>query len=104
MSRFRPVSIRRVENALAIEWDDGLRGTISFQRLRDNCPCASCNEKRQQPPNPLRVLTDAELRSGPLRPIAMPSRGSYAYQVIWSDGHDTGIYTLELLRKLCETA
>jgi DUF971 family protein len=102
--RCRPVSIRRVEDELLIEWDDGYRGRIGFQKLRDACPCASCNEKRQQPPNPFRILSDAELRAGPLRPLAMPSRGSYAYQVVWSDGHDTGIYTLEMLRKLCDPA
>lgn len=100
----RPVAIRRVEDSLVIEWDDGFRGRIEFSRLREACPCASCREKRQQPPDPFRILSEAELRSGPLRPLAMPSRGAYAYQIVWSDGHDTGIYPLELLRKLCEPA
>lgn len=27
--------------------------------------------------------------------------GSYAVQLRWQDGHDTGIYTFELLRRLC---
>jgi DUF971 family protein len=27
--------------------------------------------------------------------------GNYALQFRWSDGHDTGIYTFEYLRKLC---
>jgi DUF971 family protein len=30
--------------------------------------------------------------------------GNYAYKIIWNDGHDTGIYTLENLRALCECA
>ena len=30
--------------------------------------------------------------------------GYYAYKVTWDDGHDTGIYTIEILRELCETA
>ena len=26
--------------------------------------------------------------------------GNYALKILWSDGHDTGLYTWELLRKL----
>jgi len=26
--------------------------------------------------------------------------GNYAYRILFSDGHDTGIFTLELLREL----
>jgi DUF971 family protein len=28
--------------------------------------------------------------------------GYYAYTIAWSDGHNTGIYTFDLLRSLCE--
>jgi DUF971 family protein len=31
----------------------------------------------------------------------MPRIGRYAYKIVWSDGHDTGIFTLEQLRELC---
>ena len=86
----------------AYRFFDGFRGAIVLRKLRDACPCATCNDKRQQPPNPLQILTEAELRAGAPTPVAMPARGAYAYQVVWNDGHDTGIYTLELLRKLCE--
>ena len=27
--------------------------------------------------------------------------GRYALQFLWSDGHDTGIYPYEMLRKIC---
>jgi DUF971 family protein len=100
----RPISLRRDGDRLAIDWSDGFRGVIPLQKLRDACPCATCNEKRLQPPDPLRILSDAELRAGTPSPVAMPARGAYAYQIDWNDGHDTGIYTLELLRKLCQPA
>jgi DUF971 family protein len=32
----------------------------------------------------------------------MPRVGRCAYKVVWSDGHDAGIFTLEHLRQLCE--
>ncbi|HIK57566.1 MAG TPA: DUF971 domain-containing protein, partial [Nitrospinaceae bacterium] len=28
--------------------------------------------------------------------------GLYAIQFYWNDGHDTGLYTHELLRQICE--
>jgi DUF971 family protein len=30
--------------------------------------------------------------------------GHYAYKITWNDGHDTGIFTLEHLRELCQCA
>jgi DUF971 family protein len=32
----------------------------------------------------------------------MPAVGRYAYKIIWNDGHDMGLYTLENLRGLCQ--
>ncbi len=77
------------------------RANIPCRELRDRCPCATCREKRNQPPqpaNPLQVLSPAEAR--PLKIAAMKSVGNYAYAIDFSDGHDTGIYTLEFLREL----
>lgn len=102
MSALRPVSLRREGERLLIDWSDGFRGFVPLRKLRDACPCAGCNEKRQQPPDPFRVLTEKELQADSPVPVAMPARGAYAYQVVWNDGHDTGIYKLELLRELCE--
>ena len=31
-----------------------------------------------------------------------PAGNRYAYKIVWSDGHDSGIYTLEHLRSLCQ--
>ena len=98
----RPVSLQRHGDGLLIAWSDGLSGFVPFRKLRDRCPCASCNEKRQHPPDPFHVLSDSEIHAGDPTPVAMPARGSYAYQIVWNDGHDSGIFKLELLRELCE--
>ncbi len=97
---FKPTSLRREGDGLAIHWNDGADTIVSWKTLRDQCPCASCIENRQKPPDPLRILTAQELAAGAPQPKQMLARGYYAYQIIWNDGHDTGIYTLELLRKL----
>jgi DUF971 family protein len=85
---------------LVIEWNDGHRSVYPWQHLRNNCPCAACREERQKPPDPFRILKPAELL--PLQAVSMPRVGRYAYKIVWSDGHDTGIYTLEHLRELCQ--
>jgi DUF971 family protein len=93
-----PTAMRREGDNLIIEWSDGLKAAIPWKRLRDNCPCAGCKEDRGKPADPFRILKPNELV--PLAPTAMPRVGRYAYKIVWSDGHDTGIYTLEHLREL----
>lgn len=102
MSAPTPVALRRDGEKLVIEWSDGLTGRIGWQTLRDACPCAGCREERQKPPDPLRILKPSEL--APLAPVSMPRVGRYAYKIVWNDGHDTGIFTLEHLRQLSEAA
>ena len=86
---------------LRIKWSDGQVRQYTVRDLREMCPCATCRERRTAPPPPpttLTVLSPAETQ--PLRITAMQPTGRYAYSIHFSDGHDTGIYTLELLREL----
>ena len=91
---------REDEQNLVIEWADGKRHVYSWRLLRDHCPCAGCREERAKPPDPFRVLSANELV--PLAPQSMVPVGRYAYKITWSDGHDSGIFTLEHLRELGE--
>jgi DUF971 family protein len=106
MTMALPASLQPVElhkegqERLVIVWKDGHRSVYSWKSLRSNCPCASCREERATPPDPFRVLKPSELV--PLAPLAMEPVGHYAYRIVWSDGHDSGLYTLEHLRSLCE--
>jgi len=89
------------EGRLRIEWSDGATREYSVQELRENCPCATCREQHSLPPRPataLAVLSPAEAR--PLKLLGMKPVGHYAYAINFSDGHDTGIYTFDLLREL----
>jgi DUF971 family protein len=95
----KPLGLHREGDGLAIDWADGARTFVAFQTLRKNCPCASCNEERQKPADPFKLLSDREVAGAP-QPTKMLPRGHYAYQIVWSDGHDAGIFTLELLRRL----
>jgi DUF971 family protein len=100
----KPRSLRREGDGLLIEWADGARTHVSWRKLREHCPCAGCNEERAKPPDPFRVLSAKELAGGPPEPLRMLPQGHYAYKIVWNDGHDAGIYTLESLRALGEPA
>lgn len=87
---------------LVIAWSDGRRLFYSAERLRKVCPCATCREKRAAPnasSEPARkslpVLSLAEAK--PIRIERMQPIGNYAYGIAFSDGHDSGIFTFELL-------
>jgi DUF971 family protein len=96
-----PLALRKEgSDHLVIEWSDGCVARLTWKQLRDACPCAGCREERQKPADPFRILKPTEL--APLAPVSMPRIGRYAYKIVWSDGHDTGIFTLQQLRELCQ--
>jgi len=98
----RPTKLKLIgQERLRIEWSDATKREYTIGQLRDACPCATCREKRRAeppPPTELPVLSPAE--TAPLRILSMKPVGSYAYSIQFSDGHNTGIYTLEHLRQL----
>jgi DUF971 family protein len=88
-------------NRLRITWSDGQIRDYAFRELRDKCPCATCREERNAPPpSPLQLPIISAADTQPLRIVGMKPVGNYAYSIDFSDGHDTGIFTLESLREL----
>jgi len=89
---------------LVIDWSDGTKLQYRFAMLREACPCATCREKRvaasSKPADLLPVITQEEAL--PIKVVGMKPVGNYAYTISFSDGHDTGIYSFELLRELGE--
>ncbi len=86
---------------LQIDWSDGQVRQYTVRELREKCPCATCREKRRAPPPPpteLPVLSQVETE--PLRITKMEPQGHYAYAIHFSDGHNTGLFTLDSLREL----
>jgi DUF971 family protein len=97
-----PVKLARAGGgAIQIQWSDGCRREYLARELRDACPCATCREKRTQPAQPSSLLPVLSLSEAqPLTIAGMQPVGNYAYSIEFSDGHSTGIYTLELLKQL----
>ena len=93
------MDLQIVGTELAIRWDDGSESFIPLLTLRRACPCASCAGERD---------IFGNLAKGPDRPLGpraaelvrLAPVGSYAIQPVWADGHNTGLYSYEYLRRL----
>ncbi|MBI3866146.1 MAG: DUF971 domain-containing protein [Planctomycetia bacterium] len=97
-------SLKSDREALLAQWSDGATHRIPWKMLRDRCPCATCRQKRAEPPAPASPFNIIKLEeAAPVRATAMFPVGNYAYQIDFSDGHKTGIFSLELLREIGET-
>ena len=103
----QPTTIKRFDDQLSIQWNDGSSALIPATTLRNSCPCAGCKEQRgdtthSQPltgrKSLLKVIDHAAKES--LNLTEVWAVGSYAVGMRWLDGHDTGIYPYGLLWEL----
>jgi DUF971 family protein len=79
---------------LRIAWAGAREVEIPPFQLRDQCPCAGCIEEGTG-----RKLLDAATIPADIRIQDLQPVGNYAIQIFWSDGHSTGIYSWETLRR-----
>src|SRR5215472_14547566 len=92
---------------LDISWADGHQSHYDFPYLRDECPCATCNDERAKKES--LAGTSQAFASSPVLPMFKPKAraqaatqvGNYAIQFTFNDGHSTGIYSYDLLRTIC---
>lgn len=105
-----PTELKRISPAeIEIMWSDGQTMRYRAGLLRERCPCATCRERRRGEQQTkaaqagsrslvLPVLSAAEAK--PLAIEQVRPVGNYAYNIALSDGHDSGIFPLELLRQI----
>lgn len=82
---------------LQIRWADGEVSLYEPRHLRLRCPCAACVDEMTGE----RVLTPAMVPAD-VYPTAIHYVGRYALRFDWSDGHATGIYPFDYLRRLSD--
>jgi len=90
------INITTIADELAIAWSDGEESYISFEKLRRVCPCAHCQgepDAMGRLVKPEVILTD---RSFVL--LKYEEVGGYCLKLTWGDGHNTGLYSFDLLR------
>lgn len=89
----RRVTDRRASRVLEIKWHDGATSILPHAWLRTQCRCALCTRAARRGSA---VMPDtAGIALDDVRPIA--DRG---LNLVFSDGHDRGIYPWTYLREL----
>ncbi len=89
------------KDKLLIKWNNDTESKITLKYLRDECPCANCKGetillKTYRPPKPA-MLSPVMYVVQKIQTV-----GGYAIQISWKDGHNTGIYSWDYLKKLAE--
>jgi DUF971 family protein len=84
------ITLHRKSRVLEIEYSDGKRFRLPFEFLRVYSPSAEV--RGHGPGQEVLQVGKREVDVVRLEPV-----GNYALQPVFSDGHDTGIYSWELL-------
>jgi len=121
-TRRKPASVKvHVSSGAGVDitWSDGHASHYEFAYLREQCPCAMCNDERMKraagqenderlkKENP--TASAPPLLSSPLLPMFKPKlrasaahpMGHYALQIDFNDGHTAGIFSFDFLRTIC---
>ncbi|MBI4327457.1 MAG: DUF971 domain-containing protein [Chloroflexi bacterium] len=99
----RPVDIQLIGEELALKWDDGSETYLRLETLRRHCPCAGCKGEVDIMGN-LYKGPESTLSAKAFQLVRLANVGGYALQPVWADGHDTGLYSYDYLRRLAEAA
>ena len=99
----RPVDIQAIGEELAIKWDDGSESFVALEKLRRHCPCAGCKGEVDVMGNVYKG-PEQRLEARAFKLVRIASVGSYAIQPVWGDGHATGIFSFNYLRRVASAA
>lgn len=87
--------IEESDAAVSIKWSDGVETMYTAPQLRRNCPCAACiNEWTGD-----KILDDATVADD-MTFTSIAIVGRYALNFVFSDHHDTGIFSFKFLKEL----
>lgn len=94
----QPRMVQKIGAELAVAWSDGAESYLPLERLRRACPCAQCGGE----PDVLgRLIRPQNVYSnGSFELVSYEFIGGYGLQPKWGDGHSTGIYSFQYLRRL----
>ena len=86
------IKLKRAEGILEVTWNDQELRCYRTRQLRCACACAGCVNEMTG----VRTL-DVNAVPQDIAITDMQLVGSYAVKFVFSDGHDTGIYTWDRL-------
>ncbi len=80
---------------ITLKWPEGKTQKVNNRQLRINCQCALCiNEMTGE-----KILDESKIRPD-IAPTEIRPLGNYALGINWNDGHNSGIYSYELINSL----
>src|SRR5260370_7965227 len=99
--RKKPTSIKvHVSSGAGVDvtWADGHASHYEFAYLREECPCATCNDAREKKASLGEMASS--FKSSPVLPMFKPNpraqaatqAGNYPIQITFTDPHSTPIY------------
>lgn len=100
--RLELTNIQQIGSELAISWNDRRESYFQLEFLRRACPCAACGGEPDVLGNIERPNVTYSERSFKLSGWDLV--GGYALQPHWGDGHRSGLYSFDYLRRLAGTA
>lgn len=98
----RPLDIQSIGEDLAIKWEDGSESYVQLEKLRRHCPCAGCKGEVDVMGN-LYKGPDIPLAPQAFQLVRIARVGGYAIQPVWADGHSTGLYSFDYLRRVADS-
>ena len=96
----KPKHIDIIGTELAIQWEDGDESFLPHAFLRQHSPSASNKGERDIFGTQYGGTTQTKFPGVQVR--GWQAVGNYAIRIEFSDGHNTGIYSWDYLRKLAE--
>ena len=89
------IKVHKQQRFLELVWGPDDISRLPFQMIRQNCRCAVCVEEitGRQLLDPATVPEDLDV-------VDVDLSGNYAMKFRWSDGHDSGLFTWDHLRRI----
>ena len=100
--RLEPRNVQLIGRELAIHRSDGTESFLPLEFLRRACPCASCGGEPDVLGNVVRP--NVNYSAGSFELTGWQLVGGYAIQPRWADGHASGIYSYQYLRRLSSSS
>lgn len=89
------IRLRRKSRVLELSYANGTKHQLSFEYLRTHSPSAEV--QGHGPGQDVLQIAKEQVEVTRVDPV-----GHYAVRLVFSDGHDTGLYTWKYLRELAE--
>src|SRR5690554_1314598 len=93
------IEVSNGDQTLEITWSDGKKSVYPLRGLRINCPCALCRGGHatmgEFEPEAMFAKDPVPVHIRDIKTI-----GNHAIKIVWSDGHDSGMYQWKTLRYL----